>query len=589
MSEEKKHSVRKSQIITPFGVGSIVESNGESFVIKDLTYWRGDSFSDLGMRDMARSLGVASLKAPVDNKPTVPANRFPTWFFCNKCRNMRRCFGRDFPVCAAGGNNCRGNALTPMRFVQVCRKGHMDDIDWWWWAHKNHRSPDSSCDRDSTKLKFIVSGQGGGDFNTMSIKCENCSASNTLEDLIRGDAPTGLRCSGRQPWVPIAQASQCGEPVWAEPRGSSSIYYPDIASQLDLDTSMGQNSRNAERLRALPQYQTILSIARGIPQDLFKGIYKNLTALAKKNQLDPDECEEILSEDLSGDSEVTREFPEAEPAEFNQTQVYSKEYKILSGKTDVETKFFRTKVHAPIGTEWVSKIVQVRTLREVRALRSFRRRKPEFEPVFPDLGQGSGWLPASEHIGEGIFLQLDDAILSRWENKFKKELSEHTEGMLKKAQDMPAPISDLASIRFILLHTFSHMILLRLAEDCGYSVCSLKERVFAADNEAGILIYTSEGDSEGAMGGLVEAGEPSRFEELLKNAADRSSWCSADPVCRELEDQGFEGLNRAACHACAFLPETSCPYMNVLLDRLLLTGSAARGEINGFFHPETEY
>ena len=38
----------------------------------------------------------------------------------------------------------------------------------------------------------------------------------------------------------------------------------------------------------------------------------------------------------------------------------------------------------------------------------------------------------------------------------------------------------------------------------------------------------------------------------------RGEWCSADPVCRELPAQGMNGLNRAACHSCSLLAETSC-------------------------------
>ena len=33
-------------------------------------------------------------------------------------------------------------------------------------------------------------------------------------------------------------------------------------------------------------------------------------------------------------------------------------------------------------------------------------------------------------------------------------------------------------------------------------------------------------------------------------------------------------LNRAACHACALVPETSCMYENVLLDRTFVKGDA---------------
>lgn len=38
------------------------------------------------------------------------------------------------------------------------------------------------------------------------------------------------------------------------------------------------------------------------------------------------------------------------------------------------------------------------------------------------------------------------------------------------------------------------------------------------------------------------------------------------------QDQGFSSLNYAACHSCVLLPETSCEFRNVLLDRGAVVG-----------------
>lgn len=78
------------------------------------------------------------------------------------------------------------------------------------------------------------------------------------------------------------------------------------------------------------------------------------------------------------------------------------------------------------------------------------------------------------------------------------------------------------------------------------------------------------------MGGLSEMGAPERLEEVIYRAVSRSQWCSGDPVCRELEAQGVDGLNRAACHACSLVAETSCTFSNVLLDRVLVSGDGRK-------------
>ena len=72
----------------------------------------------------------------------------------------------------------------------------------------------------------------------------------------------------------------------------------------------------------------------------------------------------------------------------------------------------------------------------------------------------------------------------------------------------------------------------------------------------------------------MELAAPERFLRLLTAAYEAAQWCSLDPVCGEQEGHGPGLLNRAACHACALLPETSCLYENVLLDRALIKGDA---------------
>jgi hypothetical protein len=91
---------------------------------------------------------------------------------------------------------------------------------------------------------------------------------------------------------------------------------------------------------------------------------------------------------------------------------------------------------------------------------------------------------------------------------------------------------------------------------------------------SGILIYTSAGDSEGTLGGLVSLGRPERIGDIFLNALSRASWCSSDPVCSEPHGaRGSRLVNLAACHACTLLPETSCETINNGLDRAMIVGT----------------
>lgn len=73
------------------------------------------------------------------------------------------------------------------------------------------------------------------------------------------------------------------------------------------------------------------------------------------------------------------------------------------------------------------------------------------------------------------------------------------------------------------LHTLSHLLIGRIAMECGYSSASLAERIYTGtENEAqaGILLYTAAPDSEGTLGGLVALAEPETMLRLLHGALD---------------------------------------------------------------------
>src|SRR4029077_5839444 len=120
-------------------------------------------------------------------------------------------------------------------------------------------------------------------------------------------------------------------------------------------------------------------------------------------------------------------------------------------------------------------------------------------------------------------------------------------------------------VRYVLLHSLAHSLVNELALECGYSPASLHERIYAREPSdqggpmAGVLLYTAASDSEGTLGGLVSLGEPRQFGRLLDNALERARLCSADPLCAEhTPHTSEESLHNASCHACLFVPETTC-------------------------------
>ena len=142
--------------------------------------------------------------------------------------------------------------------------------------------------------------------------------------------------------------------------------------------------------------------------------------------------------------------------------------------------------------------------------------------------------------------------------------------------------------KFLMLHTLSHLLISQLSFECGYSIASLSERLYCAEESdgkkmAGIFIYTASGDAEGTLGGLVRQGRPDAFPRILRKAIANAKTCSNDPVCIMSRGQGRDSLNLAACHACGLLPETCCEERNAFLDRGVIVGTYENPEI-GFWN-----
>ena len=129
----------------------------------------------------------------------------------------------------------------------------------------------------------------------------------------------------------------------------------------------------------------------------------------------------------------------------------------------------------------------------------------------------------------------------------------------------------------------------QLSLECGYSAASLRERIYArpqTDTQsamAGILIYTSAPDSEGTLGGLVSLGETETLGTYIAQALESAHLCANDPLCAEhTAGQHGHSIHAAACHACLFVPETSCERGNRYLDRSTLVKTVERDQLSFF-------
>ena len=132
-------------------------------------------------------------------------------------------------------------------------------------------------------------------------------------------------------------------------------------------------------------------------------------------------------------------------------------------------------------------------------------------------------------------------------------------------------------IRYVLLHTIAHLIIREFSLECGYNAASIQERIYASNDSdnpmAGILLYTAASDSDGTLGGLVDLGKANELGRIMELAFRRAEICSSDPLCAQHDPADDRSLHAAACHACAFVAETSCEAGNKFLDRALVVNT----------------
>lgn len=609
-----QRKIRQSQTIVPFGVGAIFDFKGESLVGCDIFRWgaRGETIQS---ERLAAALGVAQFRAApaVDSNAWAPSTagvpyaRFPTWLFCQKCRRMtrwRRSLEQEgkAPTCGT----CPGRKpLVPMRWIQICPKGHMDDVDWKRWAHSRNPDPEArQCQKDNLFFETLP-GKGAGGLDTLQVYCRSCNSRRNLMGITsKGSLKSiGVSCGGRQPWQRFDDRVSCDEVPLAVQRGASNVYFPLVHSSIEIPnpSRSDAHSEKAMAIKADDFFRPLLTVNEDAPMfDMM------IQTLADGHGVSPEYIRALARD------EKQREAGRATAVEATPGDLLSEEWAaFLTPSDNADDPHFRTRhVGLTAGggdtdeitsllTDRIDKVVLADRLREVRALEGFHRVTPGGKDtlVKAALAYTVNWLPAIDVRGEGIFLSIDESRLNVWEESDDvrartAELEKRLEAsfMVARLRERTGPI---LSPRYLLLHTFAHLLIRRLAFESGYAATSLRERIYArsstqgdgASKQAGILIYTAAGDSEGTLGGLVRQGEPPALQTTILEALQDAMWCSSDPLCSENLASTFGSLNFAACHACTLVAETSCESGNYLLDRAMVIGN---DHVQGFFKPVLE-
>lgn len=606
--------VRRNQLISPWGIGSIVSLPGdESWMIAGLDAWDyRNSASHFIINDdrLRKRLEVNELRWPPDYRTRqedqdncnlrVPAVRFPRWYYCPYCGVMKKlnyysadawCRGESGSL--GGRKGPHKKKMLPERFIVVCEHGHIDDFPIAEWLHHEAEHPYNPAECQIFRSTGGTSANLSGVFYVCSCGAKKSLANATTPGILR--KRIGYRCTGAKPWLGIEMDKEhpCDcEDVSVLQRGATNVWFGNTQNSIHIP--FDKTVDDPEIIVILNQFGAELSksLVDGKPNRLY------IDALAGLHHVDPakfhDAVMSYIDQQLSpsGKNETI----------LSEDEYRFAEYQVIRESSGSDVQNFHSEAH-PIGEyrpalhQWFQGVSLVHKLQETRAFVAFSRLEPgggDFANAGQQLRLGhENWLPAIMIHGEGIFVEFDAEKLRHWAGQ------QPVVDRIKKLNDSwHASIygkyeSDALCPEYVLLHTFSHLLINQLSYECGYGSSSIREKIYCSKTNSdfqmhGILLYTASGDSEGSMGGLVRQGKPGYLEDLVIAAIHNAKWCSADPVCIQSSGQGPDSCNLAACHNCALLPETCCENGNRLLDRGIAIGTLDKPEI-GYFNDNIEY
>lgn len=611
-----ENMIRKNSLIYHYGIGGLWTNNSdETFIIRSPKFWNWDSetgecgtINEEHLRELLKinkilfPPGAKDKQVPFING-TISIGRFPGWHRCKgwrtleggakeQCGAMCKLEQTDkLPLCTI--TNCSGSTirdkstLAPIRFMLICSNGHLDDFPFNSWVHKGLL-------KEKHNLRYI--NRLGSGLSGIFIQCETCSSKlqkieRSMQGALSPDSFIELvKCSGRTPW--LNDISSICDPLKSEDgyvlvgvqKSSSNLLFPIVKNAIFC-----------------PSYNTLPSwIKNLIDKDTNRQIIKNLLPTFQTYSKPLEEILKILFVTLTDDRKLTllASLKEIEdylfPKEVNDPFKKNGYHGILQREYDrfinfpEEQKLDDFTIVRPSINEYsgkikdsLSQVVLIEKLRDTRVYIGFTRVEPPSTRVNDNelIQQCYG---ANEVIGdiirgEGLFLQFNEKELIKWSksNLVNNRLDRLDKNRLDNLQAFEYVKDKGNASIFMLLHSISHALIQQISNYAGYNTSSIRERIYTGNDGKkghmfGILIYTSDGDSEGSLGGLVRLGKFGIFEEIFESAVRSSIWCSSDPLCSSSIPKGKKGGVLAACHHCLLLPETSCQMQNEYLDRELI-------------------
>ena len=595
--------IRRSQIITTYGPGALIDLPRDSAIVAGVDGWTHplDRLDEPRVqRILSRMTGVVhpDLYVPPTPDPAkfwlrsprgIDAYRFPEWFVAQSSEGgddddpspdrprSRRLVHR---TALDEKRRYNGKPVVATRFVRACPKGHVDDLPWHDFVHGGPTKCLGRLWLDETGAT--------GELANLRVRCD-CGKSRSMSEANEISANPLGSCSGARPWLGPNANEDCHERSRLLIRTATNAYFPLLVRALSIPDKGAEIDRvvaelwddlmivsDPAGLAFIKQKPKIAEGLHGFDDD-------DVLAAIRRRKEGPSADRSVKGVEIEAMLAVPEGYGDDVPIDPN---FHARKY-----PSHRRTDRFQV---------LVTDIIQVHRLREVLALGGFTRLEapmPDIDGEYRDdveraeISIDPEWFPAVENRGEGVLLRFSSDAIREW--KARPAVSRRTRDLetgyinwKRQRRNPPA----FPGGTYVMLHTLSHMLLQSLSARCGYPAASIRERVYVDDgNELyGILLYTSSPDAEGTLGGLVQ--QARHIGDHISQALATAALCSNDPVCAQhsaadsVEERWLHG---AACHGCVLVAETSCEMWNDYLDRALVVPTLA--ERDAAFFPDSEF
>ena len=618
--------IQTRKIISAYGgVGSIIETRDGAILIEDFNKWpyfqNEEDFEECNYAEDKRFLNRLKIyfkdlenliKVPTnefqkgklkDKLALISAKYFPEWFYCHNCHrfdkleNWKKHWNNNVdkddkenfypPKCYhCYVKNRKGKKrffeLEQVRFILISSNGEVADIPWdkWaWYKIQNKLKGKEKIDEEEEITLANINLEG----KELSFEYRT---SDKLDDL------KGIGIKEKENGKKIGYATLSGlfnlqvklQDIFPDRknteaefkvviRSSNSVYYPNILHSIFIPSSFILSKKNIELIKAsFDKGMNVKQIVEGLEN--FQGIKIGEKVIQK-----------LIDSNFS-----LEEFEQSK----SENEYRYDEYKFITEKDneDIEGKLIFSKVnknyYQNILIKSVYKMSKIKmtsvqtsyTRQEPISIESYledneeetKKKAPIIKKFTSEKGKNTKYLPAVESYGEGVFFEFNDDVLNEWINNNPK-IEERIEEIERNHRNLETNLNKdlIITPKYVLIHTFSHLIIKELEYLCGYPSTSIQERIYI-DNELkmnGVLIYTVAG-TEGSYGGITSICDNEQIGKLIVSAMMRATDCTTDPICYHSDGQGVGKLNLSACFSCTLLPETSCEMFNSYLDRRIL-------------------